>query len=307
MSPDGTKLLFADITPNFDIVTIDLQTREVTDTIATDRDESMPSWASETNALVYVTNRSGPWEIWLRQPSQADRPLITQDDFATKTPYLMAPMMSPDGKRLIFVRSETERPGVRLWMSAVAGGRPELLTNDEHAEEWAGSWSPDGASFAYLANSRDGGPRMLKKVATTGHATPETLLEGLDTTGIAGPIWSPNGNWILVPNGGMTVISADGETPPRVLGEYSVCTFADDEFLYCIRETFEQRPLVKLDLHGNEVEEVLVFPREVAPTTPFTPGFSLALTPDRSGVTYSVGWPASNLFLLEGLDTVELP
>ena len=154
----------------------------MTETIATGRAESMPSWANEANALVYLTNRSGSWEIWLRQPPQPDRPLITQRDFATETLYLIAPMLSPNGTRLIFDRVEAQQPGSRLWMSAVAvaGGRPELLTNDEHVQELAGSWSPDGTWFAYLASSRDGGPRMLKKVATTGRATPETLLEGLD-------------------------------------------------------------------------------------------------------------------------------
>ena len=107
----------------------------------------------------------------------------------------------------------------------------------------------------------------------------------------------------------MMLVSADGKTRRDLGIEDSVCTFADDQFLYCVRDTspVEQHPLVKLDLDGNVVDTVLSFPRALAPSTAFTPGISLSLTPDRSSVTYSVESGASNLFLLEGLDTVGLP
>jgi DNA-binding winged helix-turn-helix (wHTH) protein/Tol biopolymer transport system component len=310
VSPDGSKLLFRDLAPDSDIVTLDLLTGGVTDLIATGRSEAMPSWANEANALAYITNRSGDWEIWLQQPPQAERPLITQRDFDRETLYLIAPTLSPDGARLIFDRVEAERPGARLWMSAVAGGRPELLTNDEEVEELAGSWSPDGIWYAYLAAAPGGGPRMLKKVKATGQATPETLLEGLATPGSPAPIWSSDGNWILVPNSGMTLVSADGKTKRDLRIENSACTFADDEpLLYCVRDTMPspEHPLVKLDLHGNVLDTVVTLPRALMPSSPFGPGLRLSLTPDRSRVTYSVERTTQSLFLMEGLDTVELP
>jgi hypothetical protein len=49
------------------------------------------------------------------------------------------------------------------------------------------------------------------------------------------------------------------------------------------------------------------FSRADAPVSPFNPGLRLSWTPDRAGLTYAVGKPTQNLYLLEGLDTVELP
>jgi dipeptidyl aminopeptidase/acylaminoacyl peptidase len=270
----------------------------------------MPSWADAANAIVFVTDRSGAWEIWLQRPPGAAFPLITQDDFDTETLYLIAPALSPDGERLIFDRVEVQRPGARLWMSSVDGGKPELLTNDDQVQGLAGAWSPDGTWYAYLANGPDGGPRTLKKVRTTGQATPETLHDGLSAIGYPGPIWSSDGEWILVPNDGMMLVSADGKVKRDLGIKDSACTFAGDELLlYCVLDTspVEKHPLVVLDLEGNVVRTIMEFSRADAPVSPFNPGLRLSWTPDRAGLTYAVGKPTQNLYLLEGLDTVELP
>ena len=45
VSPDGNKLVFAEVAINFDIVSVDLATAAVTPVIATQRSESMAAWA----------------------------------------------------------------------------------------------------------------------------------------------------------------------------------------------------------------------------------------------------------------------
>ena len=73
-------MIFHESTGNFDIVSVDLATAAVHPLIATERDEVMPAWAAKQPALVYVTNRNGPPEIWLHN-SHGDRPLVTARDF----------------------------------------------------------------------------------------------------------------------------------------------------------------------------------------------------------------------------------
>jgi DNA-binding winged helix-turn-helix (wHTH) protein len=311
VAPDGSKLLVSDQQREFDIVTLDLGTLTLTRTIATDRSEILPAWAADANVMVYASDRSGAWEIWLHREPQPDRPLVTARDFPTPTQLLFAPTLSPDGERVVFHRV-AQGDESRLWITAVAGGDPEPLTTEELTER-AGSWSPDGEWYVYWASPREGGARTLKKVRTTGRGAPETLLEDLQLGGFNGaPIWSPDSRWILVPHEGLTLFSLGGE-PTRKLGtEAMPCAFADSEpLLYCIRGSLGAIPLgdyalVELDFDGN-VRRSRTIPPSYRPVSALTPGLRLSSTPDRRGVTYSVEEVSRTLWLVEGLDQVKLP
>ena len=101
-------------------------------------------------------------------PLPGERPLVTGRNFpAGTTMWFIAPAVSPEGDRVIY--SRLERQGAaRLWISAVSGGDPVQLTSDASASEFPGSWSPDGAWFAYLA-IRNGEMQLLKvKTQRTG-------------------------------------------------------------------------------------------------------------------------------------------
>ena len=313
VSPDGSKMIVHDARGDFDIVTLDWRTMRPTTVIATDRSEFAPAWAAEVNSMVYATDRSGASEIWLRQEQKPDRPLVTASDFTTATLALLAPTLSPQGERVIFHRVEQEADQSRLWISAVVRGVPEPLT-DEQLTERAGSWSPDGNWYVYWASPPEGGRRTLKKVKTTGRATPETLLADLQLPqNVPVPIWSPDGNWILITHQGLTLVSADGSQPSRNLGSESMpCAFADHEpLLYCIRGSLGVLPLgeyalVEMDLQGNELGS-RALPPELRPASPLSAEIRLSLTPDRLGVTYSVESVSRTLWLVEGLDKVPLP
>jgi hypothetical protein len=312
VSPDGRTAIVHDSRVDFDIVTLDVRTAVPTPTIATDRNEILPAWAADRNAMVYATDRSGPWEIWLREDSRPDRPLVTARDFDAPTLLLFAPTLSPDGERVIFHRVGEERDESRLWISAVAGSRPATLTNEKLTER-AGSWSPDGDWYVYWASPPQGGKSTLKKVRTTGGATPETLLDDLriNPPGPA-PLWSPDGRWILVAHEGLTLVPVDG-TPPRSLGSEAMpCAFADSEaLLYCIRGSLGairlgDYALVVLDFEGNEIRSAPL-PPAYRPASQLSPGLRLSPTPDRLGLTYSVENVSQTLWLVDGLDRMPLP
>ncbi len=119
VSPDGTKLVFLEAVADFDIVSISLTTAVVAPLIATQRNENQPAWAARESAMVYVTDRSGLFEIWLHKPGQLDRPLVSSRDFPPDTTdTLMGPVLSPDATRVIYTRVERAGPGL-MWISAV--------------------------------------------------------------------------------------------------------------------------------------------------------------------------------------------
>jgi hypothetical protein len=127
------------------------------------------------------------------------------------------------------------------------------------------------------------------------------------------PVWSPDGQWILVAHDGLTLVSADGSgLSRRVTNESMACAFARAEpLLYCIRGDYAPIPLgdyafVVLDFDGNDVRSVPV-PPALRPVSGLTPGLRLSPTTDGLGLTYSVETMSQTLWLVEGLDTVELP
>ena len=303
VSPEGDKLTYTEFHQDYDIVTLDLRTAALTPLIATNRMEIMPSWGTSADALVYVTDRSGEWEIWLHEPPKPDRPLVTTDDFPTATEVFMAPALSPDGERVIYTRGELG-PKPSLWMSSVAGGAPERVTNDA-AEEFPGSWSPDGAWYAYLA--LEGVSQVLKKVRTTGRATPETLAKLAG--GLWLPSWSPDGAWVLLPNDGV-LLSTDGTTRRDLKRARAWCAFARAEpLLHCIQPAppGERLPLVAIDFDGNVVHTFGSLPREHLPDNRYFPATRLSPTPDGNGLTYSVNNTSRNMLLMEGLAAIDLP
>lgn len=311
VSPDGDKLVFSEIRADYDVVTVALETAAVAPTIATGMSELMPAWAAHAPSLVYVTNRNGAPEIWLHEPGRLDRPLITGHDFATPTQWFLAPALSPDGARVIYQRVELENTtggaSSNLWISAVAGSSPERVTSRGQREQ-TGSWSPDGEWYVYTTLELDGSS-TLKKVRTTGQAKPETLLVNVEELAWL-PVWSPLGDWILIANHGMKLVSAHGKQVREIPIENAGCAFARDEaLLYCIRapQPDGRRPFVAIDFDGRIVSEIGSLAPEHAPRSSLGPGLRLTLTPDGAGLSYGVANVAENLWLMEGLASVDLP
>ena len=119
ISPDGQRIVFVERKSNYDTVSAGLDGSTPKPLIATDRNEEMPAWAARQPVLVYVTDRNGPQEIWIRS-GNADRPVVTARDFPPGTTVgFMGPALSPQADRVVYKRIGTDTS--RLWISATAG------------------------------------------------------------------------------------------------------------------------------------------------------------------------------------------
>ena len=312
VSPDGTRFVFSEIASNLDIVTMNVGTAAVSPLLATNRTEEMPAWAADGKRFVYVTDRNGESEIWLHEQDGRERPLVTPRNFPPGTTYVfMAPEISPDGTRVMYLRVESDvrgATGARLWMSSLAGGAPMRL-RDRAARENPGSWSPDSAWYAYDEVQGDGSI-ALKKARTSGMSEPETLA--VRRSRVVRPVpwvpvWSPDGRWILFDDDGLRLIAADGSVTRELGVKDALCAFARAvELLYCIDVSGASTTLVARSFDGT-AQVVGSVAQEHRPTASGGPALRLSLTPDGEGVTYSVGSARVQLLLVDGLADVPLP
>lgn len=298
IAPDGNTLVFRESSGNYDIVSVDVATGAPTSLIATERNEEMPAWAAAENALVYVTNRNGPDEIWLRQTGVADRPIVSPRDFPPdSTLAFMAPALSPRGDRVIYTRIE-RRGMARLWISAVAGGAPIRATHDdERGGEFGGTWSPDGAWFVYYA-VRDTKLELVK-IKTSGEAVPVLLKDGVSETDDV-PDWSPSSDWIRYAN---LLISPDGKSE-RSLRQHPAAYYAfskDGKLLYGLRAQGEKQLLFSIDI-ASGAERAIGSASTFVPRSPFSPSIRLSVAPDGKSLTYGTGIIRNSLWILEGFN-----
>jgi serine/threonine protein kinase/Tol biopolymer transport system component len=292
VSPDGRKMLFTEQVTNYDIVSAGIDGSVPKTLIATDRNELMPAWAAKQPVLAYVTDRNGPQEIWIRS-GNADRPVVTPRDFPPgTTQWFMAPALSPEADRIVYVRIEASTP--RLWISSVAGGTPIPLTNDT-AAAFSGSWSPDGSWFAY--GRINAGKSDLMKVKTTGQATPVVLKADTGVLGV--PSWSPTGEWTAY---GDELISPDGKTT-RPLGKHGSQHYmfsADGKLVYGIRPDGDRNLLFSVDIATGAEKVIGDLGVDFRPGTSLNPGIRFSLAPDGKSFVYATGKTKNNLWLLEG-------
>ena len=107
---------------------------------------------------------------------------------------------SPDGKRMLFVRNHSPKPGSTALVVANADGSGERILLSKAAPQslllfWgAPAWSPDGTSIAMPV--RDGATWRLQRVdAASGRETP---LTSATWESLGDVTWLPDGSGVLV-------------------------------------------------------------------------------------------------------------
>ena len=131
----------------------------------------------------------------------APRPLELQDYYRIET--ASAPAISPDGKRVAFVRtylveSENRRQS-EIWLAPVDGSQPPARITNPAFSASEPHWSPDGTLLAFTSRRRslatapdsteDSAIWFLRMDAPSGEAF---QIEGVN----ASPIFSPDNKWI---------------------------------------------------------------------------------------------------------------
>jgi serine/threonine protein kinase/Tol biopolymer transport system component len=148
-----------------------------------------PAISSDGKLIAYASDRSGSFDIYIRQLGGQDAIQRTQHEAND-----WYPAFSPDGSRIVF-RSERDGGGLYI-MDALVGPERKIADAGKFP-----SFSPDGATVLYLVDSPLVWKGKLFLVSANGGAPqpfhPEFLTLPVGGMTHSPPLWSPDGTCIL--------------------------------------------------------------------------------------------------------------
>ena len=268
-----------------------------------------PAFAPSGNSLAFSSNKSGSFEIYVRQmvPGASEIQLTSDGN------QNFEPAFSPDGSRIAYY--SVMRGGV--WVIPASGGTPKRLTDFGSNP----AWSPDGTQIAFQSDPlTDFGsgvrnampPSTLWVVASDGSGDAHQITAvGKPAGGHAAPEWSPDGNRILFDSNdwassNLWSVTADGSDVRPVLPvEVSL---QGDRWLTASDAVYSRdgRSIFYVGDMGLSIQTVEVNSKGEATGAPakiFDASASrvrhLALSPDGKRLMYSAISTSSNLFMNE--------
>jgi serine/threonine protein kinase len=304
ISPDGTRIVVD--TPSFDynIVELPLDGSSPYPFLATAGDEQYPSRPLSGDQTVFVTNRSGGSEIWLRNaPGNWERPLVTSKDFPgqERTTFDRA-AISPDGLKIAF-RALPQRKG---YISLASGGHPVEIMPGSGQLAGSVSWSPDSKSLACVVLTA--GSISLAIVQVGSDKPPDYIAaESL----ITAPAWSPDGRWIAYgtseQEGSLVLVSPDGKisrrlpTPVRPATQRYVLAWSRDaSTIYIASSIAGQARLDAVEVQSGKSRKMADYGSDLDFRTPSNSGLSGSLSADSKTFAATILISKSNLWIVEG-------
>lgn len=158
--------------------------------LASTRSDTDPALSPDRRHIAFVSNRSGPPELWVSRRDGSAARKLTSFDMAS----VALPSWSPDSRHITFSALNEYQPTV--WTTDLAGGLPRKIADDA----WSSSWSRDGESIYYSSATHR--PDLFKVPAKGGTAVRLFSFESLhDLPKTGGRAWNV---------GSMPAPSADG-------------------------------------------------------------------------------------------------
>src|SRR5581483_7679108 len=154
----------------------------------------LETWRSEA---MFLSRRSVLFAICLTLVSAAaaqPKRFITEKDLFDFT-WIGDPQMSPDGKRVAFVRvtvnDKKDDYDTSIWTVSTDTGELQRLTSGSRDE--APRWSPDGKRLAFVRSVEQEGKRQPGQIFVLPLSGGEALQVTKLPKGAQSPVWSPDG------------------------------------------------------------------------------------------------------------------
>ncbi len=132
--------------------------------------EDYPNWSPDGRAMVYQSDQSGNWDIWVTQVGTRQAVNRTEDCAADD----LRPTWSPDGQWIAFF---SMREGGGYFVMPGVGGKARKVASWPPGDPYptAAQWSPDAAQIVYargqyqcaVARDPDAGQRCVQETAAS--------------------------------------------------------------------------------------------------------------------------------------------
>ena len=212
LSADGSTLVYTNALDDPNIVMHDLYTGDET-VIGGSRDDQMPAFLPDLSALVFLSDRSEGYRLWVQPIGAAgavgEPRLLTQQAGSVANPAI-----SPDGRWVAYYRVfEGQRD---IWIAAVDGGPAYQFTGDP-ATDVHPAWSPDGTRLAFVSDRSNGVNQVFVSKVLDGRAAGAPVQITTGSRACWCPRWSPDGKALAFVGAGDTgevfLVPADGRGP----------------------------------------------------------------------------------------------
>jgi Tol biopolymer transport system component len=211
--------------------------RQLTDDPYKDRG---PRWLPGGDEIVFYSDRSGSYEIWaINEDGSGLRQLTDTPGMST-----IWPVLSPDGKRLLYQNLRTNEAQIKDFAPASSRSqtdRPQPETIETgNTDRWLGplSWSPDGRVLAGLIIDPNGRMDGIGTYDLTSGSYVELAAEG------GTPVWLSDSRRVVYPEGSVIRLMdvRTGESHPILsvapdsIETYSLQLSTDDRTIYFTRD-----------------------------------------------------------------------
>jgi predicted Ser/Thr protein kinase len=134
------------------------------------------------------------WFHWGRRPEAPVEPIRILP-FTADGGLKVAPRLSPDGERVVYVWAGPADDNWDVYVKALGPRARPLRLTDHPASEWAPAWSPDGREIAFVRETETGG---------TLYSVPSLGGQERRLADVKGPVWGGGGSSCRVCRGRLT-------------------------------------------------------------------------------------------------------
>jgi eukaryotic-like serine/threonine-protein kinase len=165
----------------------DLATASPSPAVVSPAKRSRGLWVAGAAFAVVIVLSGVGLSLWLGR----NRPVTVPSEYEQLTDVTdgaVAPVLSPDGHMLAFIRNGAAFQGHgQIWLKVLPNGEPIKLTDVVHDPIWAPAFTPDSANVLFSEIDLHHGTWDTWMVPTTGQAAPIRLLPNAQGLTYIGP------------------------------------------------------------------------------------------------------------------------